>query len=309
MDRSPMRSRGRPPGGAGASAEPEAAVVDEAHDGEHRNLVLDGAALDEARRRLRDAKEWDLTPRQLCDLELLLNGAFSPLEGFMTVAEYEGVLRAMRLPSRVLWPVPVTLDVSEDFAAGLRPGDAIMLRDAEGLPVTLMEAGDTWRPENDEEARAVHGAGDDARPGVSHVLHRTHPVYVGGRVRGFGSVPHYDHRALRHSFAGWRVVASQTRNRLHRAHVELTRQTARGRGEASPPSGRGAPSTARRRPRPPQRMCHPCAYRRKLAEPSIRKNGPVQFASALPPIGLCTALEPVIPREVVATGALVFAAP
>ena len=106
MDGSPMRSRGRPPGGAGTSTEPEAAVVDEAHGGELRNLILDGAALDEAHRWLRAANDWDLTPRQLCDLELLLNGAFSPFEGFMSVAEYEGCwapcgcLRACSRPSR-----------------------------------------------------------------------------------------------------------------------------------------------------------------------------------------------------------------
>ena len=75
----------------------------------------------------------------------------------------------MRLPSGVLSPVPVTLDVSEAFGAGLRPGDAIALRDAERLPVSLMKAGDTWRSEKDEEPRAVHGVDDNARPGVSHL--------------------------------------------------------------------------------------------------------------------------------------------
>ena len=57
------------------------------------------AAPGEAKRRVRRAKSWDLASRQLCDLELLLNSAFAPLEGFMSAAEYEGVLREMRLPS------------------------------------------------------------------------------------------------------------------------------------------------------------------------------------------------------------------
>ena len=203
---------------------------------ERGDRTLDGAGFggsvpDEARRRVRDARIWDLTPRQLCDLELLLNGAFAPLEGVMDAAEYEGVVRAMRLPSGVLWPVPVTLDVSEAFAAALRPGDAIALRDAEGLPVAIMEAGATWWPEKDEEARAVYGTDDEAHPGVAYLLHRTHPVYASGRVFGLGPLAHYDHHALRHSPAAlrerfrklaWRrVVAFQTRNPLHRAHVEL----------------------------------------------------------------------------------------
>ena len=207
------------------------------HGGELKNRYLGGAELDEARRRARDARSWDLTPRQLCDLELLLNGAFSPLEGFMGATEYEGVLRDMRLPSGVLWPIPVTLDVSEAFADGLEPGETIALRDAEGLLAANLEVGEIWRPEKTEEARAVYGTTDDTHPGVSHLLHRTHPVYVGGRVSGVEPILHYDHRALRDTPAelrerfrklGWRrVVAFQTRNPLHRAHVELTMRAAR----------------------------------------------------------------------------------
>ena len=207
------------------------------HGGDLKNRYLGGAELDEARRRARDARSWDLTPRQLCDLELLLNGAFSPLEGFMGASEYEGVLRDMRLPSGVLWPIPVTLDVSEAFADGLEPGETIALRDAEGLLAANLEVGEIWRPEKTEEARAVYGTTDDTHPGVSHLLHRAHPVYVGGRVFGVEPILHYDHRALRDTPAelrerfrklGWRrVVAFQTRNPLHRAHVELTMRAAR----------------------------------------------------------------------------------
>ena len=207
------------------------------HGGDLKNRYLGGAELDEARRRARDARSWDLTPRQLCDLELLLNGAFSPLEGFMGAAEYEGVLRDMRLPSGVLWPIPVTLDVSEAFADGLEPGETIALRDAEGLLAANLEVGEIWRPEKTEEARAVYGTTDDTHPGVSHLLHRTHPVYVGGRISGVEPILHYDHRALRDTPAelrerfrklGWRrVVAFQTRNPLHRAHVELAMRAAR----------------------------------------------------------------------------------
>ena len=195
------------------------------------------AAPGEAWARVREARSWDLTARQLCDLELLLNGAFAPLAGFMSAAEYEGVLRAMRLPSGALWPIPVTLDVSEAFAAALGRGETIALRDGEGVPVAVMEVGETWRPGKVEEARAVYGTVDDAHPGVSYLLHRTHPVYASGRVFGLDPVPHYDHRALRHSPAAlrerfrklrWRrVVAFQTRNPLHRAHVELAREAMR----------------------------------------------------------------------------------
>ena len=143
----------------------------------------------------------------------------------------------MRLPSGVLWPIPVTLDVSEDFSASLEPGETIALRDGEGLLAAVMEVGETWRPEKEEEARAIYGTADDAHPGVFHLLRRTHPVYLSGRVFGLDPILHYDHRALRDSPAelrerfrkrGWRrVVAFHSRNPLHRAQVALTMQAAR----------------------------------------------------------------------------------
>jgi sulfate adenylyltransferase len=64
---------------------------------------------------------WDLTPRQICDLELLMNGGFSPLKGFLGQADYDGVVEKMRLADGTLWPMPVTLDVSEAFAEGSSP--------------------------------------------------------------------------------------------------------------------------------------------------------------------------------------------
>ena len=237
MERAPETDIGATIAGVPGAARDGAPMRHRAHGGGLRNGYLQGAALAAARRLCRDAKSWALTGRQLADLELLLNGAFSPLEGFMGAAEHEEVVRRMRLPSGVLWPVPVTLDVSEAFAAALEPGETIALRDAEGLIAGLMEVGEIWRPERIEEARAVYGTDDDAHPGVFHVLHRTHPVCLGGRVYGLEPAVHYDHRALRASPAalrarfgrlGWeRVVAFQTRNPLHRAHVELTLEAAR----------------------------------------------------------------------------------
>ena len=212
-------------------------MLKDPHGGALKERYLEEHELGEARRVARDAKSWDLTPRQLCDVELLLNGAFSPLEGFMSAAEHESVLRDMRLPGGTLWPIPVTLDVSEAFADGLEAGETIALRDGEGLLVAVLEVGETWRAEKTEEARAVYGTEDDSHPGVSYLRNRTHPVCVSGRVSGIEPVLHYDHRALRESPAelrerlrklGWRrVVAFQTRNPLHRAHVELTLQAAR----------------------------------------------------------------------------------
>jgi sulfate adenylyltransferase len=180
---------------------------------------------------------WDLTPRQICDLELLMNGGFFPLKGFLTEADYDGVVENMRLASGALWPMPITLDVSAGFAEGLEPGSDIALRDQEGVILAIMSVTDKWVPDKAREAEKVFGADDLAHPGVNYLHHVAGPVYLGGPVKGLQQPTHYDFRGRRDSpnelralfkKLGWtRVVAFQTRNPLHRAHQELTFRAAR----------------------------------------------------------------------------------
>jgi sulfate adenylyltransferase len=177
-------------------------------------------------------KSWDLIHRQICDVELLMNGAFSPLTGFMTRADYQPVLSDMRLASGLVWPMPVTLDVSQEFADGLVTGEKIELRDPEGVLIAYMDVEDIWQPDKKVEAEQIFGADDDAHPAVYYLHAQAGPVYLGGRVYGVTEPHHYDfimHRSspaeLREQFKkmGWRkVVAFQTRNPMHRAHQELT---------------------------------------------------------------------------------------
>ena len=108
----------------------------EPHGGELKNLYLDADAAEAEKTAAREYASWDLTERQLCDIELILNGAFSPLDGFLSKDDYETVVGGMRLTSGVLWPMPITLDVSEEFAAGLKSGDKLALRD---LGLTLLQ--------------------------------------------------------------------------------------------------------------------------------------------------------------------------
>jgi sulfate adenylyltransferase len=180
---------------------------------------------------------WDLTARQACDLELLMNGGFHPLKGFHSEADYNGVVENMRTADGKLWPIPVTLDVSEKFAEGLALGGKIALRDAEGVILAVMTVTDRWTPDKANEAAKVFGADDLAHPAVNYLHNIAGKVYLGGPVEGLQAPIHYDFKArrdtpneLRTYFrkVGWeKVVAFQTRNPLHRAHQELTFRAAR----------------------------------------------------------------------------------
>ncbi len=209
----------------------------QAHGGELKDLYLAEHKADEEKLRASDYPSWDLSPRQLCDIDLLLNGAFSPLEGFLGQADYEKVCDEMRLESGVLWPIPITLDVSEEFAGGVSEGDTIALRDVEGVLIATLKVSDIWQPDKQSEAQRVFGTTDDSHPGVNYLLHKAGPVYLGGKVDGVEPPTFYDFKLLRDSPSelrgrfrklGWRkVVAFQTRNPLHRAHRELTFRVAR----------------------------------------------------------------------------------
>ncbi len=204
----------------------------DAHGGQLRNLYLDAAAAEAVKRGAGSRKSWDLTERQLCDLELLMNGGFSPLEGFMSQADYESVLTDMRLASGVLWPIPITLDVSPAFAEKLEIGETIDLRDREGVLNATMTITDRWSPDKRAEAVAVYGADDKAHPAVRYLHDHAGSVYLGGTVQGIEAPMHYDFKHLRDTpqelrdrfkKLGWRrVIAFQTRNPMHRAHQELT---------------------------------------------------------------------------------------
>ncbi|WP_282026693.1 bifunctional sulfate adenylyltransferase/adenylylsulfate kinase [Limimaricola cinnabarinus] len=179
----------------------------------------------------------DLTPRQICDLELLMNGGFNPLKGFLSEADYDSVVETMRTTDGALWPMPVTLDVTEAFAETVELGQDIALRDQEGVILATMTVTDKWVPNKSREAEMVFGADDSAHPAVNYLHNQAGNVYLGGPVTGIQQPVHYDFKArrdtpneLRAYFRkmGWqRIVAFQTRNPLHRAHQELTFRAAR----------------------------------------------------------------------------------
>ena len=207
------------------------------HGGELVNLIASSERASELQAESREWPSWDLTPRQLCDLELLLNGGFSPLRAFMSRADYESTCTRLRLADGRIWPIPIILDVADEFARNIGPGSSIALRDPEGVMLAALHVEELWQPDRRDEAMAVYGTTSPKHPGASYLLEQTNPWYVGGRLEGIQRPSHYDFRALRLSPSelraefvrlGWRrIVAFQTRNPMHRAHQELTLRAAK----------------------------------------------------------------------------------
>ena len=207
------------------------------HGGELVDLMVDEARAAELKAASKEWPSWDLTPRQMCDLELLLNGGFSPLTGFMNKDDYESVCDSMRTKDGTLWPMPITLDLPQELAESLNEGDRLALRDPEGVMLAALTVGDVWQPDLSSEAQRVFGSTDKKHPAVAHLLDVSHPFYVGGQLEGLQLPIHYDFRNRRHTPAevraefarqGWlRVCAFQTRNPMHRAHHELTLRAAK----------------------------------------------------------------------------------
>ena len=163
---------------------------------------------------------------------MIMNGAFAPLNGFLGKNDYNKVLSEMRLENGSLWPLPIMLDVDKEFSKKLTVGDKLTLKDKEGFSIAVINIDDIWMPDLNEEAELVFGTTDCAHSGVDYLLNQTNPVYIGGKIENISMPRHYDYENLRQTPSslkkkfeqlGWEnVVAFQTRNPLHRAHVEMT---------------------------------------------------------------------------------------
>jgi sulfate adenylyltransferase len=197
--------------------------------------LLEGEAREKLRDEATNLESLVLTPRQLCDIELILNGGFSPLNGFMNKEDYDGVVENMRMKDGTLWPIPITLDVFEKNIeqSKLATGVRVALRDPEGLLIAILTVGDIWQPEKSREAEKVFGSPDDeCHPAIAYLFREAGTHYVGGTVEGYQLPVHYDYNELRRSPTQLRkffadnffekVVAFQTRNPMHRSHRELT---------------------------------------------------------------------------------------
>jgi len=175
-----------------------------------------------------------LTERQLCDLELLINGGYTPLNGFMTEAEYDHSLLHMRLPEGAVWGLPVVLDIGAEMASKVQEGDKVLLRaDGFGGDLAVMTVTSKWNP--DKKAEALHTCSTDAadHPYVGYMYNQMGETYIGGPIEGIRlperpwvrrvSTPSETREKLKKAEE---VVAFQCRNPLHKAHVAMFTDTA-----------------------------------------------------------------------------------
>jgi len=190
-------------------------------------LLADAERAAAIRAEARELSSLDLDWRQICQLELLLTGALSPLTGYMGRAEMSAVLSGLRLPDGRFWPLPVMLAVPEQAARGLSPGQTVCLRDGEGFMPALLHVSEIWPVDHALEERLAAASGlPPAAPAG-----RSGEVYVAGRVEGVALPPRHDFLALRPTPAelrgefqrrGWRrVLAYQPGQPMHRPQREF----------------------------------------------------------------------------------------
>lgn len=190
------------------------------------------------RKKLATLPRLNLTDRQLYDLELILSGAFAPLEGFLEEDDYNSVVDTMHLKNGALWPIPVVLDIPKSHP--YKRGTELVLCDRFGNPVAFFIIKSIYQPDKIREAEKVYGSTSTGHPGVEYLMQETKDFYLGGPVSLIAYSPKYDFAELRHTPTelreefkrkGWnKVVAFQTRNPIHRAHYELIMRAMRSTG-------------------------------------------------------------------------------
>jgi len=209
----------------------------EAHGGHLVDLMVDEKRAELLKEIANDLPDVILNDRQLCDLELLATGGFSPLEGFMVRADYEAVLDRMRLQSQILWPIPICLDVNDSVASNLEAGQSVALRDPEGFMLAVMHVEDIWPVDREKEADRLYETRDTTHPGVAYLFNKSGDYYIGGRLEVVSVPLHFDFKQLRmtptevrniYGKLGWqRVVGFKTRHPLHRPMFEMTTKAMR----------------------------------------------------------------------------------
>jgi sulfate adenylyltransferase len=208
------------------------ASLNEYHGGSSVHLIVNEERATTLKEISLNLPDITLNDRQLCDLELLATGVFSPLDGFMTRSDYESVLDRMRLQTNVLWPIPICLGISDTTARTLEVGQSVTLRDHEGFLLAIMHIEDMWPVDREKEASLVYGTTDVTHQGVKYLLSAVGDYYIGGKLEVLSAPLHFDFKQLRmtpqeirrvYQKLKWkRILGFQTRNPIQRLQFEMT---------------------------------------------------------------------------------------
>ncbi|KAH3680865.1 hypothetical protein WICPIJ_008078 [Wickerhamomyces pijperi] len=207
------------------------------HGGDLKDLIVRDAELNqELRQEASKLHSIVLNARQLCDLELILNGGFSPLDGFLNENDYNSVVENTRLSNGLVWSMPIVLDLSKEESSKFAVDQRVALKDNDGNSLAILTIQSIYIPDKQKEADLVFG-GDPEHPAIVYLNETQSDVNIGGSLQAIQLPIHYDYtdirktpNQLRNEFINrqWtRVVAFQTRNPMHRAHRELTVRAAR----------------------------------------------------------------------------------
>ena len=182
-----------------------------------------------------------LNRRLLCDLELLMNGGFNPLTGFLKENDYNCVVNTCHLTNGDIWPMPIVLPINNDKVQDFKDSNNITLKDEQGLPLAILKDIEIYKPDLINECNKVYGTSDKNHPYVKIVLSNPNVHYVGGTLEKIHLPKHYDYNDLRlgptetkelFNKNNWTtIVGFQTRNPMHRSHLELTLNSLKEVGE------------------------------------------------------------------------------
>ena len=202
--------------------------------GELNPLLLEGEALLAERERARSLPQVKISPREKGDLVMLGLGGFTPLEGFMTHADWESVCADMTTGNGLFWPIPITLSTDRSTADAIKSGSSITLVDPDnGDALATMRVTEKYTIDKAHECATVFGTTDMEHPGVKMVMQQGEvnlagPVKVlsqGGFPEKYGSLfmSPRETRALFQAMGWSKVAAFQTRNPMHRSHEYLAK--------------------------------------------------------------------------------------
>lgn len=197
------------------------------HGGKLIHRILEGNEKNEALKRAGSLKKKGLTVREISDLEMIATGAFSPLEGFMKKADYEGVIHKMHLANGLPWSIPVTLSATEEEATAFKKEKEIALLDETNEILAILHLEEIYPQQKETEAIKVYRTDSQEHPGVAQ-LFQTGKMLLGGSISLINRPRHDDFQAYRldpketraaFQKKGWKkIVGFQTRNPIHRAH-------------------------------------------------------------------------------------------